>query len=1779
MAFRFRYIALFLLLQTAFFKTMATPKVSFKVSASSGCSPLLENYYNFTTGGSTPYTYLWKLGNSNTSTLQNASAIYYVPGKYLITLVVTDAKGNVDSASQTITVFKNPTADFSADNQVGCAPLKVNVKDLSSGGSAGISNWLWDFGDGNTSTKQNPGTHTYSKPGIYNISLEVTDSNGCIASVIKKSYIDVDQPPAVNFSASVNYACKPPLSVNFSGTVTPNQKVTYSWDFGDGTTATGANPSKTYNSKGGYTVTLTITDSLGCTASKTVSNFIFIGSPVASYTSSGTHGCAPLTVNFTNTSTGTPPGTTFLWKFGDGTTSTDFSPSHTYGAGNYTVTLIAITPGGCTDTLVLNSVIARAPYTPSFLTDTFLCQLPYFDYFENTTPFNATVQYWDFGDGSGKISGNSVNHKFPKTGGYFTITLTTYDAYGCVETLVKKDYVFAGPTNALFTPDTVLGCAPLTATFKNESKSADSIVSYHWNFGNGNSSDLKDPPTQNYSLPGDYTVTLTIKTKHGCVETYQGTVRAGTKPDARFTCFPDSGCLNMLRHIHFINLTNKGYGAIQANKFTWEIGGQGYNTTSDSPFTFRFDEPPGKYSVTLIAYNDASCPDSITKDSIIIVMPPWAKFGVIRDTCALQNRLTFVDASIGASHVEYYFGDGDSSDLRDPTHVYQDSGMYYPFEVAYDSLNHCSDTFSYFQRPPLFAGLYIKPPWKDTITAISATSGCNPLTVRFRVFDNDTAINTIKWGDGDTTILSSPFYYGPFYYLDTITVEHTYNTPGTYTVSMHDINDKGCRDTFQMQPRVQVLGLKAFFSATPAKGCVPFTVTLYDSFPNLAGVTTNHYDMGNGDTVHISSQVMTYTYTKPAPDQEKGFTVKLIAGNYSCTDTGMQKVFPIQPAAIIDEFNVSTCDSIAYVFTTETKGIKPFKYMWNFGGGDSIAGTQAAHTFGVGANRVKVRITDSMGCIDTLSAPITVMSKKDSAAFTIKLSQGNCPPITANFIDSSKFAVPGAHQWLWDFGDGSSSTLQNPSKVYYFPGNYSITLKIKDAIGCTSSVTKLNVIIIKGPTGEYSITPLKGCAPVSVHFTAISTNATKYSWDFGDGSPFGPNDTATHTYRYAGTFIPSLVLGDNTCTYPLPPKDTIVVGPLPVPAFGYDSTCSGLPLSFKDLSSSKSKIIGWIWNFGDGNTSYMQNPTHIYHKNGFYSVTLSITNINGCSKSITNSVKYGDIIARLSVSKTGCLGAPVQFKDHTISDSTIKSWTWIFGDGGSSNLQNPTHIYKKKGIYPVSLYVENYKGCYDTLKNGAYVIIGDTVAPKSPDVYRVTVIDDQNAEVDFSQNRDFDFKKYLIYMRNETGKVQLVDSVLFASDTDHIVSGLNNLHHSLCFMVQAVNICGYRSDTMASLYHCTINLGASPGINEAILKWTPYGGWPVSQYKIYKQGKEQPPQFNFLDSVPGSQLKYIDTSVVCYKPMVYRVEGFEQNGNLQVSWSDTAATIPVHVPHVPPANMLRATVENNKSTRVEWLSVPNAHIKNWMLEKSSDGIHFQLVDTPIVCNTLSEADQKVDVQKNSYTYRLRILDSCGDLGPYSEIGKTILLSIDTTVDVKPSLVWSSYKNWPEGVQFYDIYIEGSDKNFTWLARTVSGQDTVFIDNITDLNSLPNYTYHVLAHRNGTIANPNQNLSITSMSNDATLRPHSRLFIPNVFTPNGDGVNDSFFVQGLFIKSFHVKIFDRWGTKVFESGSIKEKWSGSYKNGPPVMDAYKYLIYYLGVDNVERYTDGWVTILL
>jgi len=221
-------------------------------------------------------------------------------------------------------------ADFSATSTSGCAPFTVQFTN----NPMNADSFLWDFGDNESGAGENP-THIYTSPGVYAVTLIAANACGNTIET-KPAYITVNDVPAADFSAASTEGCAP-LTVQFSNNST--NAVSYSWSFGDDSTSTEERPAHEYTAAGSYTVTLTVVNECGNKDETKIDYITVNGKPEADFTAIPTGGCAPLTTQFNNTSTG---ATGYSWDFGDGETSAEQNPSHTYAAaGDYAVIMTA----------------------------------------------------------------------------------------------------------------------------------------------------------------------------------------------------------------------------------------------------------------------------------------------------------------------------------------------------------------------------------------------------------------------------------------------------------------------------------------------------------------------------------------------------------------------------------------------------------------------------------------------------------------------------------------------------------------------------------------------------------------------------------------------------------------------------------------------------------------------------------------------------------------------------------------------------------------------------------------------------------------------------------------------------------------------------------------------------------------------------------------------------------------------------------------------------------------------------------------------------------------------------------------------------------------------------------------------------------------------------------------------------------------------------------------------------------------------------------------------
>ncbi|HEV2830340.1 MAG TPA: PKD domain-containing protein, partial [Hanamia sp.] len=759
-----KYVALFSFFLLNAFLVNAQLKADFNVNSNAGCAPLVVKFNDISTGNATAW--LWDLGNGTTSSLKDPSVAYFEPGTYSVSLTIRNSFG-VDSITkaQYITVYSSPTINFSASNQTGCFPLSTQFTDLSLSGSGSLNKWEWDFGDGNFSDVQNP-QHTYNSVGSFNVSLRATNNFGCVTSKTLPSFITITTGVKADFSNSTSKTCNAPATINFKNNSTGVGTLNYQWDFGDGATSTETNPFHTYTSSGSYTVGLIVSNSTGCTDTLIKQHLITIGTTTTDF-SVPSLVCEGSPVRFKNESNPVPASAS--WDFGDDTFSDSINPIKAFKkAGDYLVTLVS-NNGACKDSITKTVKIIAKPRVSFTVPASVSCEAPFKVDFINSSSGtearlseNRPTYYWDFGDG---ITSDLKNpsHTYLKEGD-FTVKLIVTNAAGCKDSLVQKNFIRIKKPVASINNLPQKGCAPLSHKFTATINSIDSIASYHWDFGDGNSSDFITP-THVYNTPGKYSVTLTYTTAGGCtnsVKVVDG-IWVGSKPQASFVAGPLDVCA--FQEIHFVDQTTGN-----PNEWVWFFG-DGSSSTTQNP-VHQYNDT-GYFSVTLIAFNNG-CADTITHHDKIHIKPPVALFS-FKQTCTVPRQVIFTDQSLGADSWSWDFGDGSTSNEKSPVHDYITPGNYKVSLTVSNQSTGCSQT----------KNTTVKIIREIADFTISNEEICRNAPVIFMAGNTNPAnISSYTWKFGDGISTSTK--------LNSIT--HQYAKASAYDVTLIAFNN-GCADT------------------------------------------------------------------------------------------------------------------------------------------------------------------------------------------------------------------------------------------------------------------------------------------------------------------------------------------------------------------------------------------------------------------------------------------------------------------------------------------------------------------------------------------------------------------------------------------------------------------------------------------------------------------------------------------------------------------------------------------------------------------------------------------------------------------------------------------------------------------------------------------------------------------------------------------------------------------------------------------------------------------------
>jgi gliding motility-associated-like protein len=1233
------------------------PAAQFSATPTTGCSPLSVHFTDQSTNNPSGWT--WDLGNGTTSHAQNPSGTYFTPGTYTVTLTAANSSGsNTIIKTAYITVSANPVAAFTSNTQAGCIPLPVTFTDQSTSASGPVNSWLWDFGDGFTSPVQNP-SHNYATAGIFNVTEIITNSNGCTNNVSKTGYITVYSNPVVNFDNSAPATCTAPATINFTNQSTGVGTLTYLWNFGDGNTSTATNPSNTYTSNGNFTVKLFAVSSQGCTDSAVKGGVLSIGTLQASFTSADSI-CVNDTLSFSNTSS--PGGTSAVWDFGDGDTSHASNPVHAYStAGTYTVSL-TVTLNGCSNTTTKNVVIVANP-VPAFTSTTVAsCQAPLTVTFTDQSSGGVASYLWNFGDSTTSTLQNP-SHTY-LTLGNFNVTLTVTNAFGCSKTITKNNLITIKPPVISIPglPDS--SCSPFTKLFNATITSADPVTSYKWDFGDGTTANTLSA-SHTYNIPGSYDITFTITTASGCSDTvfFKGGIIASTKPVAAFVGNPTFTCAQT--PVAFTDQTTGG-----ATRWLWSFG-EGGRSSLQNPVHVYVDT--GYFTVQLIVWN-YGCPDTLTQKKYIYIKAPVAVFSD-SSNCGAPATVFFEDRSIGADTWSWDFGDGTFSNIPSPTHTYPDTGQFIATLTVTNISTGCN-----FSSSQIIKVISIIPQFYASDTIICKN---NPLTFT-RVVNDTTEINSYNWnfGDGDTASGTS--------------VVHKYAQSGNYSVRLITTDIHGCKDTLIKPAYIRVNGPTAKF-APPAGGCLNLTTTFTDSSTTDGINPIKQWIWNFGDSSAIdtlSSPPFQHLYAATG-----NYTVSLtVIDSLGCSSTYDTSIIVAHPSAAFTSPNIPTCSNTPVNFTSQSSGTN-LTYVWYLGDGDTSVAKNPAHSYAIDSlYTIKLVVTDQYGCMDSLTKPNYIEIATPLANFSASDTFSTCPPLKVLFTDSSIKTFSR----VWNFGDGSSSSITNPLHFYTYPGIYTATLTATGPSGCTS--VKTQKIVINGPTGLLMYNGISACIPVTVKFSSAAKNVVSYTWDYSDGSTLTTiADSSQHTYTYPGIYIPKMILTDTAgCNVAIVGVDTIKANGV-VAAFNFLNhvLCDSGFVSFKD-SSVSNESVSYLWNFGDGTTSPLSDPTHHYTTNGIYYPLLTATSASGCIDSLRATIPIKVVASpKISISNSPDSCPPLHelFTGNIlVADTSAFAWHWDFDNENNSNSQNPPpQTYPYSGTYNVLLTATNSSGCADTV--------------------------------------------------------------------------------------------------------------------------------------------------------------------------------------------------------------------------------------------------------------------------------------------------------------------------------------------------------------------------------------------------------------------------------------------------------------------------------------------------
>ncbi len=924
------------------------PSSTFTLAAT-GC-PGKNVTITYTGGAPANATYNWNFGGA-TIISGSGQGPYVVSwglvGTKTVTLQVTQGTCPSGTTSKDI-VIDVPTSTFSFSS-VGCFKGLITY----TGNAPANATYTWNFNGGTAvpGTGQGPHTVTWSAASTYNVSLQVTDANGCSSATNTVPVVVTNNPPLATFT--IGKACElTPTTITYTGSAT--SAGIYTWNFGGGIAVpgTGKGPhAVTWTTTGTKTVTLIVSEG-GCTSSLYSNTIGVTALPDPSFTYT-TNICAgtPSTITYTGTSSASA---VYDWDFQNGNplTATGQGPhSVTWASGGTFVIRLQVTENGCTSLVGNNTIVIKDLSTSTFTTsvDTSCSTSPVIATYTGNASAGSVFQ-WNFNGGTAVPGTGQGPHSITwPTGGKKTITLKLTDPNGCISPVSSRDVIIQAAPSSSFTTGSTSVCFGPSSVFT-YSGGASPNAAYTWDFGGEAALPGmgQGPQTIAWSSTGAHTIRLAVS-ENGCnSDTTDLIVQVNAVPTSSFS-MPTSICDGGLATINYSGTASAGA------TYNWDFnGGTALPGTGQGPQTVNWSMP-GNYTITL-SVTENGCSSTLTSNDILVNPIPAPSFGVSPSSICIGGNVTvtYNGAPTGTSQYNWDFNAGvpQTSTGQGPhTITYNSPGT---FTIQLDqSDNGCSKKV--FQQ-------VIVNPYPISSFTVNPSTVCagQPITLTFN--GTASAGANYKWSLGSPVIVSgTPTSAGPLVLI--------YNNATAQTITL-SITDNGCPgDTFLQEVNINPIPV-ADFNAPVLGGCDMLNV----DFVNQS-VGANQYLWNMGDNTDDTTATPSHTY------YNGNYTISLIATNpFGCSDTMVKPDYlhiESTPTAFFTSYPqanipVELKDAL---FSFLNQSDSATSYLWEFG--DSTISTEinVSHTYAdTGTYTVTLIAYNNFGCSDTFSlGPLLVI--------------------------------------------------------------------------------------------------------------------------------------------------------------------------------------------------------------------------------------------------------------------------------------------------------------------------------------------------------------------------------------------------------------------------------------------------------------------------------------------------------------------------------------------------------------------------------------------------------------------------------------------------------------------------------------------------------------------------------------------------------------------------------------------------------------------------------------